>query len=287
MGRITERRPIVRIDLTTGSRTKVDTLAVEEPLELRISGASFAITMRTPGNDVELATGFLVAEGVITSAEHLRGAIHCGGPGTGGVENTYNVLDLTLAPGVAPPAPERARTFMTTSACGLCGAASIDAVEAVSAFAPGADALTVTAATLAALPGILREHQAVFDRTGGLHAAALFDVTDVQSPELLVLREDVGRHNAVDKVIGWAVANRGLPAAGLVLQVSGRASFELVQKAAMAGIPVLSAVSAPSSLAVDLAVRSGITLVGFVRGQTMNVYSRADRVLVGEGDPRE
>ena len=287
MGRITERRPIVRIDLTTGSRTKVDTLAVEEPLELRISGAPLAITMRTPGNDVELATGFLVAEGVITSAEHLRGAIHCGGPGTGGVENTYNVLDLTLAPGVAPPAPERARTFMTTSACGLCGAASIDAVEAVSSFDPAADALTVMAATLAALPGILREHQAVFDRTGGLHAASLFDVTDEQSPDLLVLREDVGRHNAVDKVIGWAVANRGLPAAGLVLQVSGRASFELVQKAAMAGIPVLSAVSAPSSLAVDLAVRSGITLVGFVRGQTMNVYSRADRVLVGEGTPRE
>ena len=287
MGRITERRPIVRIDLTTGSRTKVDTLAVEEPLELRISGAPLAITMRTPGNDVELATGFLVTEGVITSAEHLRGAIHCRGPGTGGVENTYNVLDLTLAPGVAPPAPERARTFMTTSACGLCGAASIDAVESVSAFKPAADALIVTAATLAALPGILREHQAVFDRTGGLHAAALFDVTDEQSPDLLVLREDVGRHNAVDKVIGWAVANRGLPAAGLVLQVSGRASFELVQKAAMAGIPVLSAVSAPSSLAVDLAVRSGITLVGFVRGQTMNVYSRADRVLVGEGTPRE
>jgi FdhD protein len=282
MGRITERRPIVRIDLDAGTRRRVDTLAVEEPLELRIGGAPLAITMRTPGHDVELATGFLVSEGVITGPDDLRGAIHCGGPGTGGVENTYNVLDLTLAPGVAPPAPERARTFMTTSACGLCGAASIDAVEAVSAFDPAADALTVTAGALAALPGILREHQAVFDRTGGLHAAALFDVSHDDGPELLVLREDVGRHNAVDKVIGWAVVNRGLPAAGLVLQVSGRASFELVQKAVMAGIPVLAAVSAPSSLAVDLAVRSGLTLVGFVRGRTMNIYSRSDRVLHGE-----
>lgn len=287
MGRITERRPIVRIDLDTGSRRRVDTLAVEEPLELRIGGAPLAITMRTPGNDVELATGFLVSEGVITGADDLRGAIHCGGPGTGGVENTYNVLDLTLAPGVAPPAPERARTFMTTSACGLCGATSIDAVESVSAFDPSTDALTVTAAALVAMPGILREHQAVFDRTGGLHAAALFDVSDPDAPSLLVLREDVGRHNAVDKVVGWAVANRGLPAGGLVLQVSGRASFELVQKAVMAGIPVLSAVSAPSSLAVDLAVRSGLTLVGFVRGRTMNVYSRADRVVDGSGPHEE
>ena len=280
MGRITQRRPVVRIDLDAGSRSRPDTIAVEEPLELRIGGAPLVITMRTPGNDVELATGFLVAEGVIAHRDDLVGAIHCGGPGTGGVENTYNVLDLTLAPGVAPPAPERARTFMTTSACGLCGAASIDAVESISAFDPSSDPLTVPAEALAALPAILRAHQAVFDVTGGLHAAALFDVSSAATPELLVLREDVGRHNAVDKVIGWAVANGRLPAAGLVLQVSGRASFELVQKAAMAGIPMLAAVSAPSSLAVDLAVRRGLTLVGFLRRRTMNVYSRPDRVPV-------
>lgn len=283
MGRITVRRPVVRIDLDAGTRRRPDTLAVEEPLELRIAGAPLAITMRTPGHDVELATGFLVAEGVIRRADDLRAAIHCGGPGTGGVENTYNVLDLALAAGVAPPAPERARTFMTTSACGLCGAASIDAVESVSAFDPAADPLVVGASALAAMPGILREHQAVFDRTGGLHAAALFEVVDGAEPRMLVLREDVGRHNAVDKVVGWAVANGRLPGTGLVLQVSGRASFELVQKAVMAGIPVLAAVSAPSSLAVDLAVRSGLTLVGFSRGRSMNVYSRDDRVQVEAG----
>ena len=165
--------------------------------------------------------------------------------------------------------------------------ASIDAVSTASRYSVDDDPLRLDPAVLAGFPDALREGQAVFERTGGLHAAALFDVSDPDAPSLLVLREDVGRHNAVDKVVGWAVANRGLPATGLVLQVSGRASFELVQKAVMAGIPVLSAVSAPSSLAVDLAVRSGLTLVGFVRGRTMNVYSRADRVVDGSGPHEE
>ena len=199
--------------------------------------------------------------------------ISVGAPADG---NTYNVLDVTLAPGVKPPDPELARTFYTTSSCGLCGKASIDAVETVSAYDVAGDAVTVDAATLAGFPDALRAQQAVFDKTGGLHAAALFDAA---TGELLVLREDVGRHNAVDKVVGWAVLNDRLPLRGVVLQVSGRASFELVQKAVMAGIPILAAVSAPSSLAVELAAASGLTLIGFLRGQSMNIYTRDERIV--------
>ncbi|MFT4229727.1 MAG: formate dehydrogenase accessory sulfurtransferase FdhD [Microbacterium sp.] len=276
MGRITTRRPVTRITLGEPVVRRADTLAVEEPLELRVGGVPLAVTMRTPGDDVELAAGFLVSEGVISRGDQFRSAIHCGGPGTGGAENTYNVIDVALAPGVA--APERNRSFYTTSSCGVCGKASIDAVETVSAYDVGPDPVTVTDAMLAALPDRLRAGQAVFEKTGGLHAAALFDAA---TGELLVLREDVGRHNAVDKVVGWAALGDRLPLVGTVLQVSGRASFELVQKAAMAGIPVLAAVSAPSSLAVELAAASGLTLVGFVRGASMNVYARGDRVRAG------
>jgi FdhD protein len=279
MGRITARRPVVKIRLGDDPVRRADVLAVEEPLEIRVGGNALAITMRTPGHDVELAAGFLVSEAVIGSGEEFRGAIHCGGPGTGGLENTYNVLDVTLAPGVTPPAPDMARNFYTTSSCGMCGKASIDAVETVSRYDVSTDDVTVDAVTIATFPDRLREQQAVFDKTGGLHAAALFDV---DTGELLVLREDVGRHNAVDKVVGWAVLNDRLPLRRTVLQVSGRASFELVQKAVMAGIPVLAAVSAPSSLAVELAAASGLTLVGFLRGTSMNVYSGAERVRVPE-----
>lgn len=280
MGRITARRPVTRITLATGATRRADTLAVEEPLEIRIGGEPLTVTMRTPGSDVELAAGFLVSEGVIARGDDFHSAIHCGGPGTGGEANTYNVLDVTLAPGIA--APERDRNFFTTSSCGVCGKASIDAVETVSSYDVARDAVTVDAAMLARLPEELRARQAVFDKTGGLHAAALFDAV---TGELLVLREDVGRHNAVDKVIGWAVLDDRLPLAGTVLQVSGRTSFELVQKAVMAGIPILAAVSAPSSLAVELAEASGLTLVGFLRGASMNVYSRADRIVVGAASP--
>jgi len=279
MGRITTRHPVVKITLGEEQHRRSDTLAVEEPLEIRVGGSPLAVTMRTPGHDVELAAGFLVSEGVISHAGEFRSAIHCGGPGfegaTGG--NTYNVLEVTLAPGVAPPAPDLARNFYTTSSCGLCGKASIEAVETVSAYEVAGDDMTMDAATLARFPETLRANQVVFDKTGGLHAAALFDA---RTGELLVTREDVGRHNAVDKVVGWAALNDRLPLRGTVLQVSGRASFELVQKAVMAGIPMLAAVSAPSSLAVELAESSGLTLVGFLRGRSMNVYSRADRVLV-------
>jgi FdhD protein len=275
MGRITARRPVVSIALTSGATGRVDVLAVEEPLEVRVGGRALAVTMRTPGSDVELAAGFLVSEGVIARGGDFRSAIHCGGPGSGGEVNTYNVLDVTLAAEVAPPEPNR--NFYTTSSCGVCGKASIDAIRTVSCYDVANDATCVTAETLTRIPTLLRRHQAVFDKTGGLHAAALFDAA---SGELLVLREDVGRHNAVDKVIGWAVLADRLPLSGTVLQVSGRASFELVQKAVMAGIPALAAISAPSSLAVELAESAGLTLVGFLRGESMNVYSRADRVVV-------
>lgn len=301
MGRLTVNRPVVKV--TVGSdgateRRRGDTLAVEEPLEIRVAGAPLAITMRTPGHDVELAAGFLVSEGVISHGGQFRSAIHCGGPGTGGpaglgspggllpmvgpmstgaAENTYNVLDVSLAPGVRLPDPDLARRFYTSSSCGLCGKASIEAVETVSAYDVSTDAATVAAADLLALPDRLRAEQAVFGKTGGLHAAALFDA---ETGELLVAREDVGRHNAVDKIVGWAVLGDRLPLRGTVLQVSGRASFELVQKAVMAGIPILSAVSAPSSLAVELAEASGLTLAGFVRGTSMNLYARAERVVV-------
>jgi FdhD protein len=276
MGRITASRPITRIRLGYGSTRRPDTLAVEEPLEIRADGRPVAVTMRTPGHDVELATGFFLSEGIIRDPQDVVQAIHCGGPGTGGELNTYNVLDVALAAHVPPPSEATERNFYTTSSCGVCGKASIDAVRTVSAFGVADDELRITPELIASLPDTLREHQDVFDKTGGLHAAGLFDAA---SGELLVLREDVGRHNAVDKVVGWAVQNGRLPARGTILQVSGRASFELVQKAVMAGIPVLSAVSAPSSLAVELAVGSGLTLAGFVRGPRLNVYSRPDRVL--------
>ena len=275
MGRITVRRAVVKVTVGGDPVRRIDTLAVEEPLEIRVAGTPLAVTMRTPGHDVELAAGFLVSEGVIARTEEFRSAIHCGGPGTGGEINEYNVLDVALAEGVRPPAPEATRNFYTTSSCGLCGKASIDAVRTVSRFDVAADPVVVGADQVAALPDRLRAEQSVFDKTGGLHAAALFDAA---TGELLVLREDVGRHNAVDKVIGWALLQGRLPLRGVILQVSGRTSFELVQKAVMAGIPVLSAVSAPSSLAVELADEAGLTLLGFVRGDHMNAYSRPQRV---------
>lgn len=282
MGRITVRAPIVKITVGVGESRRVDALAVEEPLEIRVGGRPLAVTMRTPGHDVELATGFLISEGIISRGDQLRSAIHCGGPGTGGPGaggapgNTYNVLDLTLSPEV--PAPQVDRNFFVSSSCGVCGKASIDAIETVSTFDVAADEASVDARVLAGLPDALRAQQAVFAKTGGLHAAGLFEATTGQP---LVVREDVGRHNAVDKVVGWAAQQGRLPLTGTVLQVSGRASFELVQKAVMAGVPILAAVSAPSSLAVDLAVASGLTLVGFSRGETLNAYSRADRIVTG------
>ena len=255
--------------------TKEDALAVEEPLEIRVGGRSLAITMRTPGHDFDLAAGFLVSEGVITLGEHFSTARYCAGATDEG-PNTYNILDVSLAPGVAPPDPSLERSFFTTSSCGLCGKASIDAVRTQSAYDVRGDALRIDAELLTTFPLKLRAEQAVFEKTGGLHAAALFEGV---SGRMLVLREDVGRHNAVDKVIGWALKEDLLPLRGTVLMVSGRASFELTQKAMMAGIPFLAAVSAPSSLAAELATEVGMTLVGFLRGSSMVIYAGDERVV--------
>jgi FdhD protein len=210
---------------------------------------------------------------VISAAEHLREIRYCAGAVEGDL-NTYNVLDVVLGADVPPPDPSLERSFYTTSSCGLCGKASLDAVRTAARWTVADDPVAVSTALLSALPDRLRDAQRVFEKTGGLHAAGLFS----SDGNLLCLREDVGRHNAVDKVVGWALREDRLPLRGSVLLVSGRASFELTQKAWMAGIPVLAAVSAPSSLAVDLAEEAGMTLVGFLRGDTMNVYAGATRI---------
>src|SRR4051794_6182140 len=270
MGRLTARRKVLRLG-PSGPVQRPDSLAVEEPLEIRVAGEVLTVTMRTPGDDMDLAAGFLVSEGVVTQTDQLTSMRYCAGTDDQG-RNTYNVLDLVLT--VPPPAP---RAVYTSSSCGLCGTASLEAVRQTAVWDVAADPLTVTPGLLSSLPDRLRAAQKVFDKTGGLHAAGLF----TPDGELVCLREDVGRHNAVDKVVGWALREGRLPLQGHVLLVSGRASFELVQKAWLAGIPCLAAVSAPSSLAVDLAVEAGLTLVGFLRGDTMNVYSGSARVLTG------
>ena len=274
MSRIAPERNVMRVTMGETSRSQRDALAGEEPLELRVGGRSLAVTMRTPGADFDLAAGFLVSEGVISHTRDLVAMRYCSGAGDDGI-NEYNVVDVTLASGVAPPDDSVARAFFTTSSCGLCGKASIDAVKTRSTFDVHSDPLRLTPSLLVALPNRLRAAQKVFEKTGGLHAAALFNG---ESGELIVLREDVGRHNAVDKVIGWALREGRLPLRGTILLVSGRASFELVQKAVMAGIPALCAVSAPSSLAVDLAQESGMTLIGFLRDPSMVVYAGMERV---------
>ncbi|TVT53531.1 formate dehydrogenase accessory sulfurtransferase FdhD [Amycolatopsis rhizosphaerae] len=273
MGRVTVRRP-VRTLTATGGRRRPDSLAAEEPLEIRVGGKALAVTMRTPGHDVELAHGFLLSEGVIGAPEDVFAARYCDGVDDQG-RNTYNVLDLTLAEGVAPPETGVERNFYTTSSCGVCGKAALDAVKLKTRFPPGAAGFSVTPEVLSALPDALRERQRVFASTGGLHAAGLFRTDG----SLLAVREDVGRHNAVDKVLGWALLEHRVPLGEVGLLVSGRASFELVQKAAMAGIPLLAAVSAPSSLAVELAEENGMTLIGFLRGSSMNLYTGEQRVL--------
>ncbi|HEX4058673.1 MAG TPA: formate dehydrogenase accessory sulfurtransferase FdhD [Galbitalea sp.] len=274
MGRIAVRRRVTRVSVETGIHPTEDLLAAEEPLEIRVGGNSLAITMRTPGHDFELASGFLVSEGVVAAGRDIAAIRYCAGATDEGL-NTYNVLDVTLGPAVPAPNPSLERNFYTTSSCGLCGKASIDAVRTHSHWGVSDDDFALPVELLTTLPDKLREGQDVFDKTGGLHAAALFDG---RTGELLVLREDVGRHNAVDKVIGWALTQNLLPLRATVLMVSGRASFELTQKALMAGIPVLAAVSAPSSLAAELATEAGITLIGFLRGNSMVVYARPDRV---------
>ncbi len=254
--------------------TAPDTLVAEEPLEMRVGGRAIAVTMRTPGDDMDLLAGFLVGEGVIRHREDLREMRYCAGVDDEG-HNTYNVLDAHLATHIDELPTSLQRALVTTSACGLCGKATIDGVEVTSPYDLRADETNLDAEWIATLPDQLRAAQQVFERTGGLHAAALFDVA---SGQLLVLREDVGRHNAVDKVVGWALREGRLPLRATLLLVSGRASFELAQKAAVAGIPAMAAVSAPSALAVDLADRVGLTLIGFLRGPSMVIYAGSGRV---------
>jgi len=276
MGRVTQRTPAVRIEVGDPAEPRVtrrpDTIAVEEPMEIRVAGHSLTVTMRTPGDDFDLTLGFLHAEGLIHRATDVRQLMHCLDEDESG-SPTYNVVDVLLADGVAPPTARDARAFLTTSACGVCGKTSIDALRASGRYAVHADDTVVDPALLVTLPARLREHQKVFDRTGGIHAAGLFTAAG----QLLVAREDVGRHNAVDKVVGWAVREGRLPLTGHVLVVTSRASFELTQKAYLAGIPVLAAVSAPSSLAIELAHDVGMTLVGFLRAPRLTVYSGSRR----------
>ncbi|MDT0165466.1 formate dehydrogenase accessory sulfurtransferase FdhD [Actinotalea sp. AC32] len=279
--RLTRRWRVQRMTASGPVRDRVDALAGEEPLEVRVHGTPFTVTMRTPGADVDLVAGFLVSEGVVRAADDIASVDHRAGIGSAG-ERDYNVVDVRLAPGVALPDPSLQRHVYTSSSCGVCGTASIEAVRKVGAFDLTTDVAVVRLDHLLALPDRLREEQTLFGRTGGVHAAALFvpddDAAPGGAPRLACVREDVGRHNAVDKVVGWALRDGLLPLRGAVLQVSGRASFELVQKAAMAGVPVLSAVSAPSALAVELADELGLTLVAFNRGETLNAYTHAHRL---------
>jgi FdhD protein len=264
MGRVTARRPVVRV---VGGRAveRPDTLAVEEPLQIRVGPVVVTTTMRTPGDDFDLIAGWLVAEGVVATAADVLAMRMCA--------DELNTVEVTLADHVAPPRP---RAFATTSACGVCGSDRVVEVGGALRWRPVDDRVRIESAVVSALPDRLRSAQKAFDSTGGLHAAGLFTAAG----EAVCVREDVGRHNAVDKVVGASLRKDALPLRGHILQVSGRASFELVQKAAMAGIPVLSAISAPSSLAVDLARECGMTLVGFVRDGSMNVYAGLSRMTL-------
>lgn len=248
-----------------------DRVAHEEPLEIQLGARSLAVVMRTPGHDEDLVLGFLVTERVVASAKEVEAIRHCNV--VPDPEAEENVARVTLAEGVAVDFERLRRNLFASSSCGVCGKATIE--NALATAPPIEDPARVTPELLYALPDRLREGQAVFDETGGLHAAGLFG----PEGELLVVREDVGRHNAVDKVVGWAARRGRLPLAGHVLMVSGRTSFEIVQKALAARIPIVAAVSAPSSLAVRLADESGMTLVGFLRGRALNLYGNRERVL--------
>ncbi len=260
------------------ARPRSDVLVAEEPLEIRLSTHGvehpISVTMRTPGNDFELAVGFLYTEGVIGGRDDVDQVRYCvGGP----VEQQFNIVTVALRPGVTFDLESVKRNFYTTSSCGICGKASLEAIAVKGA--PNVPAgPTVDAKVLGGLPEQLRKGQKIFERTGGLHAAGLFEPDGT----VVAVREDVGRHNAVDKLIGWLVMEGKIPAGERIMLVSGRASFEIMQKALAAGIPIVAAVSAPSSLAVATAEEFGMTLAGFVRGDSLNVYAGAQRVRVND-----
>lgn len=257
--------------------TGPDRLAGEEPLEIRLNGEPFTVTMRTPGHDFELIPGYLLSEAVIHHMDHVLAMDYAAGVDRDG-HRTYNVVDVRLSPRAPGPRENAARNVYTSSSCGVCGSSSIEQVTKPTNYPLPPVRRVMSARRLVDLPDELREHQRIFDATGGVHAAGLFLASH---DEPLVVREDVGRHNAVDKVIGWAMHQDRLPLNDCVLQVSARASFELVSKAAMAGIPVLSAVSAPSALAVAHGKEHGVTVVGFNRKGSCNVYCHPERITYG------
>ncbi|MCH2182160.1 MAG: formate dehydrogenase accessory sulfurtransferase FdhD [Mariniblastus sp.] len=274
-----EREFRIRQVTRSGQEERDDCLAVEEPMEIRIvfgpserrTGRSLSITMRTPDHDFELAAGFLLTEGIVTRREQISGFEFCGQTAEGRARP--NIVRVELAPDLDVQMQNLQRHFYTTSSCGICGKGSLDAIRS-SGIRPVDSSLTIPADTIYKLPDRLREAQSVFQQTGGIHAAGLFDA----GGELLNQREDVGRHNALDKLIGNQLLADQLPLAEHLLVVSGRSSFELVQKAATAGFPVMISVGAPSSLAVDLAAEFGITLVGFTSRERFNVYTHAHRI---------
>jgi FdhD protein len=263
----------VRIARLEGARAQagLDQVAAEEPLEIRLGDAPLAVVMRTPGADEELALGFLATERVVADPRQVLSVRHC--TRAPGPDAADNVIRVRLAPGVAVDLEALRRNLYASSSCGICGKATI--ANALAAAPPLADASRFAPELFYQLPERLAARQPVFSHTGGLHAAGLF----APDGELLAVREDVGRHNAVDKVVGWALREGKLPLRGHVLLVSGRVSYEVVQKAHCAGVPVLAGVSAPSSLAVELAERAGITLVGFLRGRGLNLYAHPERVV--------
>lgn len=254
------------------AKRQSDFLAHEEPLEIRVRGRSVAVTMRSPGHDEELAAGFLLTEGLLRRAGDVVEIAHCQ---QGEAANYQNLLNVFLSPSVEVSLERLTRHVFASSSCGLCGKTSIEAVH--QHFPPVDSKLAMSVQTLLALPKRLRAGQETFRQTGGLHGAAVFD----QRGKLVILREDVGRHNAVDKVIGWGFLGHLLPFDRHALMVSGRASFEIIQKALAARIPIVCAVSAPSSLAVEFARESGQTLIGFLRGNSFNVYSHPERISDG------
>jgi FdhD protein len=272
----------VRVRVVEDSRVRVrpDTLATEEPMEIRlISGSAkqtVAVTMRTPGADFELAAGFLYGEGIVSSPEHIKKISYCVDADLD-AEQRYNIVNVELHDGRDYDLKPLERHFYTTSACGVCGKASLEQLElrGCPVIPPGPE---IAAEKIYALPEKLREAQGLFEATGGLHAAALFDAEG----NLVALKEDVGRHNATDKLVGWALLEGRLPLNGHIVMVSGRSSFEILQKCLMAGVPVVCAISAPSSLAVDVARQFNMTLVGFLRGNRFNVYAGFDRIGTGE-----
>jgi len=273
--------PIIKVTSDENIRT-ADVLAIEEPLEIRLEYGpvnnrkvqNVSVTMRTPGYDEELALGFLFTEGIIKQQSDTNTIEHCF---IACAENKENVIQVSLKEDVIPNLNNTERNFYTTSSCGVCGKASINAIRTVSSFDKAALAENqINSEIIYFFPAILQTHQEVFADTGGLHASALFD----SSGELILVREDVGRHNALDKLIGAALNNDMLPLNKHILLLSGRASFELVQKAAMAGINIIAAVGAPSSLAVQLAEEFKITLIGFLRGQRFNIYTQPQRILL-------